>query len=348
MMQERFVRRLAWTTTHEFEEIYTLCKLLPGPIAPQAAIAVGRKARGTAGGIAAGLGFIHPAVVIVIAIAAFYVQKSTGGSQALFFRGMQIGAIALILKSIIQLFKDYRKQTRSWIIALVNFALTKAHPAFEPVYILGSGAIGVIRAKRAKGTATLASLAAPLAASFWVGGGAPLPMMGGLFWSCFKAAAFVFGTGIAVVPVLEYDFVTKFHWVTHGEFMDAVAIGQVTPGPFVVTATFVGYKVSGLVGAFVASAGVFLPSFLNVLLFVPMFLGRLTSSPYVPNFVSFALPAVVGCIGAATWKMIILTCGSTPDLIVLVGVTALQAVRWFPAWGTLLLAALLRAVLASS
>ena len=124
--------------------------------------------------------------------------------------------------------------------------------------------------------------------------------------------------------------------------MDAVAIGQITPGPFVITATFIGYKVAGLVGSLVASAGIFLPSFINILVLVPLFLGRLTSSPETPQFVAFALPAVVGCIAAATWKMILMACTSPTDIIILVIVLGIQKIRRVPAWGTLLVAALLR------
>jgi len=345
-MQKYFVDRLGWITEHEFEEIYTLCKLMPGPIAPQFAISIGRRTFGAVGGILAGLAFITPAILIVILIAALYTQRHVTARQELFFHGMQIGAVALIIQSLVMLFKVHAKKSRSWVLAGLNFILTRFHPALEPIYILGSGAFGVIRARRAKSkVAVLRDLSVPLSAAFC---GTTLsgstffnPVLGNLFWACFKAAAFIFGTGIAVVPLLEYDFVLKLKWLSHAEFMDALAVGQITPGPFVITATFIGYKVAGLIGAAVASSGIFLPSFLNILVFVPLFLGRLTSSPYAPDFVSFALPAVVGCIGAATWKMILLACSSPRDAAVLAIVTGLQFVRWLPAWGTLLIGALL-------
>ncbi len=172
-------------------------------------------------------------------------------------------------------------------------ALVWRFPLWEPLVILGSGLIGAFSVP---GLARRASVS-PERGSVLLD----------LFWVCFKAGAFIFGTGLAIVPLLEADVVRNHHWLTHAEFMDGLAIGQITPGPVVITATFIGYRTAGVWGAVIASAGIFLPSFVNILFTVPLIWKKVAGTPRAAAFTAWALPAVVGGIFAASARLGVLT-----------------------------------------
>ncbi|MEK7691525.1 MAG: chromate transporter, partial [Bdellovibrionota bacterium] len=161
-----------------------------------------------------------------------------------------------------------------------------------------------------------------------------------LFWTCFKGGTFIFGTGLAIVPLLEHDVVTRFGWLTHAQFMDGLALGQMTPGPFVITVTFIGFVAAGFWGACAATAGMFLPAYVNALILVPIVWGKVSRHPRTPHFLNWSMPAIVGGIGATALRL-----GWTqlrqPLPILVFCVTSLLAWRYkLPAWLLILGAAL--------
>ena len=130
----------------------------------------------------------------------------------------------------------------------------------------------------------------------------PLPILLQLGWFFLKVGSVIFGGGYVIIPFIENEVVTKLSWLTHREFLDGLALGQMTPGPVVITATFIGYKVAGFVGAFVATAAIFLPSF--VMVFAgSAYLGRIEHSPWVKAFLKTVNVAAVGAILGALWHL---------------------------------------------
>ncbi len=344
MMEEEFVRRRGWVSPDRFAEIYAICKLLPGPIGPQVAIAVGKECSGVRGGVVAGLAFIIPSFLLVVGIAALYSSGHAIPKQDRLLHGVQLGALAVVFATSFQLFRPSIRLRRAWVLALVNAALTYLHPAMEPLYILGTGLFGVLisrerltPAQKEKPPRAL-HVGVALALS-----GATLgqPALLQLFWTCFKSSAFVFGTGLAILPLLENDFVTRLQWITHAQFMDSIAVGQITPGPFTISVAFIGYLVSGWVGACVASLGMFLPSFINVLILLPRVWDRFKQSSASGVFVQWAVPAVVGCIFAAAIRLARMSVDQPIEGIwVLVGIIALAWKR-VPSWALLIVSGLL-------
>ncbi|MEK6705010.1 MAG: chromate efflux transporter [Bdellovibrionota bacterium] len=340
MIEEEICRRRRWFSSEHFAEMYAVLKLLPGPISTQMAIYAGRFRGGLVGGVVAGCAFVMPAFLLVILLAHLYLRLGSVASFSSLLLGFQAGAFALIVLSIWQLAKPHVARREAWVIAAVSCAVVFAFPRWEPLVILLFGLCGVFFSKDVKLSAKPAPLDADRSkklytAGFLSGVGFTVfrdSVLTKLFWVCFKAGAFVVGTGLAIVPLLEADVVQHHKWLNHSEFMDAIAIGQVTPGPVVITATFIGYKVAGIAGAVCATVGIFLPAFVNILFIVPRAWRYLSGTRGARGFASWAIPSVIGAIAGATMKLALLTMNSW--IAVLVALVSLFCVVKFrsPPW----------------
>ena len=342
LMEEEFSRKRRWVTSERFSEIYAVCKLLPGPVATQMAIYLGMVRGGTLGGFVAGGMFILPAFLLILAISFLYVNTKAVATAGPVFTGMQAGALVVIFVSLIQLARPYWRKVDARVIAVVSAILIFKLPHYEPLVILFFGVLGgVLAARRAKTNGAVVKpieksvhswMPGFLTAGVFAGSAVPSSTLLNLFWVCFKAGAFVFGTGLAVVPMLEADSVRHYHWLTHSEFMDGLAAGQITPGPVTITATFIGYKIAGLIGALVATLGMYLPSFFNVLVLVPRVWNRFSGTPGAAGFSGWAIPAVVGGIFGTALRLGFLTLISPGPALIFV--LAMGVALWLkpPAW----------------
>lgn len=320
MMEEEVSRKRQWLSASQFAEIYAVCKVLPGPAATQMAIYLGYLRGKKLGGLLAGLLFIGPSFLIVLAISAYYAKMMVSSGQAHFLTGMQVGALVVILLSTLQLAQPFKTKWNAWVIAMISAAVVAIRPGLEPIVILAFGLGGIWLGKIDTNRGAKDSKAREVGSLL------------ALSWVCFKAGAFVFGTGLAIVPVLEADVVTKYHWLTHSQFMDGLSIGQVTPGPVVITATFIGYQVSGVLGACIATAMIFMPAFINILFIVPHIWKKVSGTPAAKRFTSGAIPAVIGGIAGTTLKLGILTIHGPFLLGLFLGALALNVRFKIPAW----------------
>lgn len=313
LLEQEFQREKNWVSAEQYAEMFAVTKLLPGPIATQQAIFLGRIRAGVAGGLVAGFFYILPAFLLMMGLSVLYVdfaRSSSLTSLAPLLSGFQIGVLAIILMSVWNMSKVYQKGYRNWILISLSAVTIGMSPRLEPFCILSAGLIGVFLArnqlrsplparenpKRRAGDVSLKGLLALP----WI---SLNPLLWKVFWVCFKAGAFVFGTGLAIVPLLEHDTVHQYGWLTHSQFMDGLALGQVTPGPIVITSTFVGYLAAGFWGGVVATLGMFLPSFINVLILIPLFWGRWSGSPTAKGFSSWSFPVVIGGILGTTVRL---------------------------------------------
>ncbi len=320
-MQRDLVERRGWITQDEYLEGLAVAQTLPGPLAAQLAMWLGYVRRGFWGAVAAAVPFILPPFVIVTVVAALYVAFSgTTLIQALFY-GIGPAVIALILRGAWKLLRvTVRSDRRLWAIFALIAAITFGVRSEVAILFVLAGLVGVVLYAPPQWlrSRTAPIVLPPLLASLQSADPNTLLQLGIFF---FKAGAFTFGSGLAIVPFLQQGVVRDFGWLTEREFLDAVAMGMITPGPVVITAVFVGYLVAGVAGAVVAGVGVFLPPFLMVVLFAPWIM-RHRKRPAVQGFTKGATAAAAGAIvgAAAVIATQILVDAATVGLFVLAAI----------------------------
>jgi chromate transporter len=284
------VERERWLTAREFQDAVAATSLLPGPASTQLAIFCARTVAGIKGAIVGGLAFIVPGFVLIVVLAELFLEH--GRNDAI--RGASAGAAAAVVVVIvlagIGFARGFAADARgALLLRSVAYAVAAALATvflgpWVLAFLLGAGAVEV--ALRLKTPAPL----------LWLGSTAKLPA---LVWTAFKVGGLSFGGGLVIIPLMQHDVVHAHHWLSERQFADAVALGQLTPGPVVLTVSVVGYAVSGVAGAALAAAVAFAPSFAFVLGGAPYF-GQLRERKLPRAFLDGAGPAAVGAIfGAA-------------------------------------------------
>ena len=305
-MERELVAEKGWLTKEQMREAIAICQSLPGPLAIQVGIYIAWLRCGFWGAWAGGWAFILPNFVIVAALGALYVHLGDLKAVTGIFYGVSPAVIALILHSCWRLAKLGMEDYVQWAIAAVCLVVTVILQAEVALLFLGAGFAGILyygslfRRPPATAAAIAAPLAAPaLAQTVPAASGATLTKLTLFF---LKAGALTFGSGLVIVPFLEQGLVHQFNWLDERQFLIAVAIGMISPGPVVITATFVGYVVAGFWGSLASTVGIFLPSFLLVLIAAPL-LARYRANPNVQGFVKGAYAAAIGTILGACYLL---------------------------------------------
>ena len=328
-MEKELVQERHWLTKEEFREGVAVCQSLPGPLAIQVGIFISYIRGGFWGAWAGGWAFILPNFLFVAALGALYVHFGGLSPVKAIFYGVSPAVIALILYSCYRLAKLGMEDRLQWIIAAGCFVVTVAVQAEVALLFIISGAIGIAYYgtlfHRRSRVATLPLLAAvPTKA-----GAVAVPtgsILGQLLVFFLKAGSLTFGSGLVIVPFLEKGLVQQTGWLNGQQFLVAVAMGMLSPGPVVITATFVGYLVAGVWGSLVSTIGIFLPSFLLVLIVAPILI-RHRENLNVQGFVKGAYAAAIGTILGAGVLLAKIAVGDW--LTALVGLLSLVAlVRW--------------------
>ena len=303
-MQKDLVEERRWVSKQDYLEGLAFSQLSPGPLAAQLAMYLGWLRAGTIGATLVGIAFILPSFLMVLVLAALYVHfGSLPWIQGMFY-GIGAAVIAIIVRSAIKLVRG--TVGRDWLLWAIftALAITTAWTKSEIVWLfLLCGVIAMF----VKAPPLIPSRAT---SAMFVGGVGPLltgihglasiATVGVLFLFFLKAGAFVFGSGLAIVPFLYGGVVAKFHWLTERQFVDAVAVAMITPGPVVITAAFIGYVVAGPVGALVAAWAVFAPPYFIVLFGAPYY-RRFAQNRQVKAFVQGVTAAAVGAIAGAAY-----------------------------------------------
>jgi len=308
-MEREMVGEKKWLTKDEMREGIAVCQSLPGPLAIQVGIWISYIRGGFWGAWAGGWAFILPNFIIVATLGALYVHLGGLPWVTAIFYGVSPAVIALILHSCYRLTKLGMKDWLEWALAAAAFAITVAVRAEVALVFIACGVVGVLyygslfRARKTASTTTSLMLGVPLVAS----GASPETlgaMLGKLLTFFLKAGSLTFGSGLVIVPFLEKGLVQQTGWLSEREFLVAVAMGMISPGPVVITATFVGYLVAarlggslvdGFWGSLVSTIGIFLPSFLLVLIVAPI-LVRYRTNLNVQGFIKGAYAAAIGTI----------------------------------------------------
>lgn len=378
-MHDWAVVRERWLTEEELLEGVAVCEMLPGPASTQLGIYIGHRRGGAIGALVAGICFMAPAFAMVIALSWAYFEFQGLPQLAALLGGVSPVVVAVVAAFAWKLMKKCLVQKGTgrlhWgAIALAvsaAFAVSTDRVSILLVLaiagVIGMGLYGPHRQPGRPNQLSLIWMAiagvdlallatqpeggsAVAAAGFW-GGDRIVEYGGSLFTVFFRAGTAIFGGGLSIVPLLETDVVQQYGWLTRTEFLNGVAIGQMTPGPVVLAVAFMGYKVAGVLGALWATVSAFIPSFGFIILLAPL-LQRLRKNPWVKAFLKGVTPGVLGTIAAVTVPLAIAALGLeggaeavdwgfTAIAAVLMGAAAIALIKFkVAAWKLLLAGAL--------
>jgi len=302
MMEDEIVNRRHWLSRDEFLDFLGATNLIPGPNSTEMAIHIGHRRAGWAGLIVAGSSFILPAFLIVLAISWAYVRFGSMPETAGILYGVKPVVLAIVLQAVWRLARSALK-SRLLVITGVAAALAGGLGVNELAVLFGTGVFVALLKSIFSGNL---AKAAALAHAFWP----QIPAAGiaisfGL-WPMFlifvKIGSILFGSGYLLLVFLRADFIDRLHWLTEGQLLDAIAVGQVTPGPVFTAATFIGFLLSGFPGAVVATAGIFLPAFFFVAVSGPL-VPRLRRSPTAGAFLDGVNAASVALMAVVTVQL---------------------------------------------
>ena len=297
LLRKLCVEKNKWIESTEFEDAVATTNLLPGPASTQLAIFCAWKLREVRGALLGGLCFIAPGLVIIIALAALFLAKhpmnwvlgAAGGAGA----GVAVVALNAAYQLVPGSWQRFTSTQRArWFVyAILGVLCTNFLPAFVVLVLLACGLFEVLL----RASDQRLGLMGPLA----LGHGAALTGMGAVCWVALKVGALSYGGGFVIIPLMQHDVVSTYHWMTNAQFLNAVALGQITPGPVVQTVAVVGYSARGLTGALLAAFIAFAPSFIFVLIGAPRF-EKIRTNKNVASFFAGAGTAVLGAIAGAS------------------------------------------------
>ena len=334
MMEEEFVSRRHWITHAEFLDRLAAANLIPGPSSTEVAIFIGQLKRGWRGLIVAGCCFIIPAAIIVSVIAWAYVRFGSLPKVEGMFYAIKPAVVAIVIQALGKLGRTGLKTIQLAVIAALAIGLTFL--GVGPLIVLVSAGLlsaASLATKNRLVSATFGSAKIAGAAMAIVGTATAFPsVLLRLLLSFLKIGSVVFGSGYVLLAFLQAEFVDRLHWLTEKQLIDAVAVGQFTPGPVFTTATFIGYIVAGWSGAAVATIGIFLPGFLLVAVSGPL-IPRLRKSAVASAALDGVIAGSLALMAVVTWQ---LGRASIVDrmtlLIFAISLIALLRFRVNPAW----------------
>jgi chromate transporter len=320
IMQTEIQEKRRWIDKQQFVEGLALVNMLPGPGATQLGIFIGHTKAGPAGGILAGLCFMLPAFLIMLILATVYVAFGALPAARNAFYGIGPVVVGIFAVSVYRLARGTIKEFAQIAIALIAFAVMLFTPLGIVFPLLAAGCIGIaLFHSRRAGLIALAFLMAAAGIYYvgdillakWIGPGSDTvlhssgasPRLWELGAFFFKVGAFSFGGGLSMLAFIEEQVVNQLGWLTPREFVDGLALGQLTPGPILMLAAFVGFKLAGVAGATVAACSIFLPSFLMMLSILPL-LRKMKDLQWLKAFMRGVGPAVIGALAVSLVQMV--------------------------------------------
>jgi chromate transporter len=304
MMDEEVVRRRRWLSEQEFLDYLSAVNFIPGPNSTEMAIHIGHRRAGWPGLVVAGSCFIFPAAILVGILAWAYVRWGALPQAAGLLYGVKPVVIAVVLQALWKLGRSAVKTVWLAVVAILSLALAAAGVNELVVLIIG-GALGLAaiwsRLHGRRAVLFTPAMTPALSAAAVIAGGASVGL-----WPIFlifaKIGSVLFGSGYVLLAFLRADLVERYHWLTQQQLLDAVAVGQVTPGPVFTTATFVGYILHGTSGAIAATVGIFLPAFFFVAISAPL-LPRLRASRTAGAILDGINVASLALMALVTWQL---------------------------------------------
>jgi chromate transporter len=286
-MRDHYVEKENQISAEEFDQAFALIKAMPGPVAFQMATFLGQRFFGFWGAASAGVCLLLPAFIMMVLFGYHYDSFAHNPYVVPVLDGLLYSASAVILMSLKNLINTNKKNLLFWMFVAVNLVLTWYQILPEPALIVTFGVLAVFYKRFTQGPQMLLSV--PF---FFI----DYSKIYELFKICAYAGAFVFGTGFALLPALKTSMVDVHNLISIKQFNDAVVFGQMTPGPITITASFLGYQISGIAGAFVATIGIFLLPFIHMTTWFPHAMGWMRRQKWISQFLMGATAAVVAGI----------------------------------------------------
>lgn len=323
MFRDEFVRRRKWLTDEAFLDLLGATNLIPGPNSTEMAIHIGYLRAGWAGLFAGGLAFTLPAMLIVLVFAWLYVEYGSTPQASWLLYGVKPVVIAIVLQALWEL---GRKAIKGKLTLAIGIACVVLYfLGINEVLLLFAGGSTLMliqnwtRLHEAKPAILL-----PLLSTLAI---APLSFsLSTLFLTFFKIGAILYGSGYVLVAFLRADFVERLGWLTEQQLIDAIAIGQITPGPLFTSATFIGYLLGGVPAALIATLGIFLPSYIFVAISNPI-IPKLRQSPWAGSFLDGVIVASLGLMAAVTFQLGLASLIDLPTTVIFV-LSAILLIRY--------------------
>lgn len=336
-----------WLTEEEFQETLAFVQTIPGPVAVQSAAHIGWRLYGGLGALLALTAYVLPCFLLMLGLSAAYFRFESLPLVTAIFTGLGAAVVGIVVDSILSMAQPSLKDWRGVVLAVVAATGFLVH-LNALVVLLGSAVLGLVMMAGTrrpdgggaadpppassgwKSPAALALVAALFAGGVWAMGllSPVLPALGTVM---VKVNLLAFGGGYTAVALMHDQVVTGLHWITTREFVDGLALGQITPGPVIMTATFIGYHQAGLAGALVATAAIFLPSGLLLVLLAPQF-ARIRRLEWVYRMVRGLLAAFIAMLFIVLWQMASASIRDLPTLLMAVGAIAVLRFKVNPAW----------------
>ena len=327
-MRHDLVDSRSWIAEEDFRDGLALAQVAPGPLAAQLAMYLGWLTDGVRGATVVGIAFVLPSLVIVLALAVGYSRAGGLPIIGALFYGVGAAVIAVLARAGFRLARSTIARDRLlWAVTAVNAAATVWLWRESVLLVLVSGLFVLVARSRARTAdapaAVIGTLSIPSQLTGVAIGASSLPALFGFFAT---SGLVVFGSGLAIVPFLHGGVVVERHWLTEQQFLDAVAVSLLTPGPVVITVAFIGYLVAGMAGGIVAAVGVFVPAYLVVLLLAPRF-RAIRADGRARTFASGVTAAAVGALLGAVAVMATRTLVDVPTAMIAVAALAWLLVR---------------------
>jgi chromate transporter len=306
LMHEQVVRRRRWIDDGEFADLMAASNLIPGPNSTELALHVGRRVAGWPGFFAAGAAFILPAAAMVWALAAVYVRYGQTPDARTVLAAVIPVIIAIIAQAVWSLGRATLKS--SWVVALAAAALVLSIAGVNELVLLAAGAVaglvagGVRAGARGTTAVVLAAMAVTSLSAATIAPGVATMSLTKLTLFFLKVGSVLFGSGYVLVAFLRGDLVERWGWLTDQQLLDAIAVGQITPGPLSSTATFIGYVLAGGPGAVLATTAMFLPAFVFVAITQPL-IGPMRRSPLAGAVLDGVVAASLGLMAAVAFTL---------------------------------------------
>lgn len=324
MIRKECVEEEGWITPDAFKKTLAVYQVLPGPEAHELCVYFGRTRGGKLGGFLAGLGFMLPGFILMLAFSIAYVQLDLAGRLEDVFYGLNAAVGALVARAVLRLGQNFISDVPLALLAAAAFVLTLTGSAGFVVLLLGAGIIYELWANRDRwfGRNHVIALPAlklmPVSVPAIAVATISLSLGGAIFFEGLKAGLLTFGGAYTVIPFLQQSAVENHHWLTDSQFLDGLAIGGALPAPLIIFSTFVGYLAGGLAGALLMTVGIFLPAFI-----FPIFFHRqlvaVSENPKVHSFLLGVVAAVVGLIAAVTVEILKTSVIDVPTAVLAAG-----------------------------
>ncbi|MCT4619530.1 MAG: chromate efflux transporter [Marinisporobacter sp.] len=295
MMDEELVEKREWVLREEFLDGLAICNMLPGPASTQLGIYMGYLRGGVLGGVVAGVFFIFPAFIMITLLSYLYFNYGTIPQVKGILYGVNAVVIALISSSLYKMGRKFIVDIKGIAIFILSAIAVYILKVNIIVVLIVGGILGILMDYKIVNRKKTYMIAVPF---FIID-----HMLVRLFRFFIKVGSFIYGGGLVIIPFIEQEVVERLGWMTQQEFLTGLSFGQITPGPIVTTAAFIGYKVFGFLGASVAAVAIFLPSFIFIFIAVP-YLKKVKNIPWVKAFLKGVNEAVIGTILASVFALI--------------------------------------------